>query len=121
MAKAPVSPAMKKGSAELLILALIEDRARHGYEISKLIAARSKGALQFHVASLYPPGRSRVDRGTLGGEGRTAAAPVLSHYASRPRDSGRATVGLAGVRPGAGACRWHPAGVRRHGLDTPGS
>ena len=35
---------MKKGSAELLILALIEDRARHGYEISKLIAARSSGA-----------------------------------------------------------------------------
>jgi PadR family transcriptional regulator, regulatory protein PadR len=45
---------MKKGSAELLILALVEDRARHGYDISKLIAARSDGALQFHVASLYP-------------------------------------------------------------------
>ena len=45
---------LKKGSAELLILALIEERARHGYEISKLIASRSDGALQFHVASLYP-------------------------------------------------------------------
>ena len=45
---------VKKGSAELLILALIEERARHGYEISKLIEARSRGALTFHVASLYP-------------------------------------------------------------------
>jgi transcriptional regulator len=45
---------LKKGSAELLILALLEDRARHGYEIAKLIERRSEGALQFHVASLYP-------------------------------------------------------------------
>ncbi len=45
---------LKKGSAELLILSLVEQRARHGYEISKLIAARSKGTLTFQVASLYP-------------------------------------------------------------------
>jgi transcriptional regulator len=45
---------LKKGSAELLILSLIERRARHGYEISKLITARSDGALSFNVASLYP-------------------------------------------------------------------
>jgi transcriptional regulator len=45
---------LKKGSAELLILSLIEKRARHGYEISKLIETRSDGALKFHVASFYP-------------------------------------------------------------------
>jgi PadR family transcriptional regulator PadR len=45
---------MKKGSAELLILSLVETRARHGYEIGKLIEARSKGALKFKVGSLYP-------------------------------------------------------------------
>jgi transcriptional regulator len=45
---------LKKGSAELLILSLIEKRARHGYEICKLIEARSDGALRFNVASLYP-------------------------------------------------------------------
>lgn len=45
---------LKKGSAELLILSLIESRPRHGYEISKLIDARSDGALRFNVASLYP-------------------------------------------------------------------
>lgn len=44
----------KKGSAELLVLALLEDQARHGYDISKLIEARSAGALRFHVTSLYP-------------------------------------------------------------------
>ena len=38
----------------MLILALVEDRPRHGYEISKLIEQRSDGVLQFHVASLYP-------------------------------------------------------------------
>jgi PadR family transcriptional regulator, regulatory protein PadR len=45
---------LKKGSAELLILSLLEFRARHGYELSKLIEERSKGALSFRVASLYP-------------------------------------------------------------------
>jgi len=45
---------LKKGSAELLILSLVEDRPRHGYDIGKLIEARSKGALRFNVASLYP-------------------------------------------------------------------
>jgi PadR family transcriptional regulator PadR len=45
---------VKKGSAEMLILALVEDRPRHGYEIAKLIERRSDGVLQFHAASLYP-------------------------------------------------------------------
>jgi transcriptional regulator len=45
---------LKKGSAELLILSLLEFRDRHGYELSKLIEQRSDGALSFRVASLYP-------------------------------------------------------------------
>jgi transcriptional regulator len=45
---------LKKGSAELLIMSLVEARARHGYEISKLIESRSDGVLRFNVASLYP-------------------------------------------------------------------
>jgi len=45
---------LKKGSAELLILSLVEIRPRHGYDISKLIERRSGGTLRFHVASLYP-------------------------------------------------------------------
>jgi len=45
---------LKKGSAELLILSLVETRPRHGYEISKLIETRSESSLRFNVASLYP-------------------------------------------------------------------
>ncbi|HWC17031.1 MAG TPA: PadR family transcriptional regulator [Terriglobales bacterium] len=45
---------LKKGSAELMILSLVEDRPRHGYEISKTIETRSGGTLRFNVASLYP-------------------------------------------------------------------
>jgi PadR family transcriptional regulator PadR len=45
---------MKKGSAELLILALLEHQPRHGYDLSKLIESGSRGVLTFHVASLYP-------------------------------------------------------------------
>lgn len=44
----------KKGSAELLVLSLLEDQPRHGYDISRLIAIRSGGGLSFHVTSLYP-------------------------------------------------------------------
>ena len=45
---------LKKGSAELLILSLVEDRPRHGYDIGQLIEMRSRGQLHFNVASLYP-------------------------------------------------------------------
>ncbi len=45
---------MKKGNTELLILSLVEHEPRHGYELSKLIEARSRGVLTFNVASLYP-------------------------------------------------------------------
>jgi PadR family transcriptional regulator, regulatory protein PadR len=45
---------LKKGSAELLILSLVEDQPRHGYDIGMLIESRSKGSLKFNVASLYP-------------------------------------------------------------------
>jgi PadR family transcriptional regulator PadR len=45
---------LKKGSAELLILSLVEARPSHGYEISKMIEERSDGVLRFNVASLYP-------------------------------------------------------------------
>lgn len=45
---------LKRGSAELLILALLEERDLHGYDIARLIGDRSGGAISFHVASLYP-------------------------------------------------------------------
>jgi PadR family transcriptional regulator PadR len=58
---------VKKGSAELLVLALVEDRARHGYEIGKLIEDRSRGVLRFHIASLYPLLYRLEERGLIQG------------------------------------------------------
>jgi PadR family transcriptional regulator, regulatory protein PadR len=55
---------VRKGSAELLILALLEDQQRHGYEIARLIESRSGGTIAFHVASLYPM-LYRLERRTL--------------------------------------------------------
>jgi len=48
------SPQLKKGSAELLVLVMLDQEPRHGYEIGKLIELRSGGALQFRISSLYP-------------------------------------------------------------------
>jgi transcriptional regulator len=58
---------LKKGSTELLILALLEARARHGYEIGKLIEARSGGRLTFRIGSLYPVLCRLEDRGLISG------------------------------------------------------
>jgi PadR family transcriptional regulator len=46
--------ARKKGSAELLVLAQLEDRPRHGYEIGLEIERKTQGAVSFQIASLYP-------------------------------------------------------------------
>ena len=58
---------LKKGSAELLILSLVEDQPRHGYDLSKLIELRSGGVLKFRVASLYPLLYRLEERGWLQG------------------------------------------------------
>jgi transcriptional regulator len=59
---------LKKGSAELLILALVDARPRHGSEISKLIEERSGGLLRFKVASLYPLLYRLEERGWIAGK-----------------------------------------------------
>ena len=43
-----------QGTAEMLVMALLEERSRHGYEIARLIAERSRGEIRFQVPSLYP-------------------------------------------------------------------
>jgi PadR family transcriptional regulator PadR len=58
---------LKRGSTEMLIMALVEDRPRHGYEIAKLIEQRSEGVLQFHAASLYPLLYRMEKRGLISG------------------------------------------------------
>ncbi len=58
---------LKRGSTELLILALLEDRPRHGYEIGKLIEARSAGRLTYSIPSLYPTLCRLEERGLIKG------------------------------------------------------
>jgi PadR family transcriptional regulator len=64
---------LKRGSAELLVLALLEERQRHGYEIGQLIARRSEGAINFHITSLYPSLYKLEDAGLI--EGRWVEKP----------------------------------------------
>lgn len=59
---------LKKGSAELLILSLLEARARHGYELRKQIEMRSDGVLKFNAASLYPLLYRLENRGWIEGK-----------------------------------------------------
>src|SRR6476620_2160163 len=54
MATSILDRELKKGSAELLILSLVQDRPRHGYDIGQRIELRSRGTLRFNIASLYP-------------------------------------------------------------------
>jgi PadR family transcriptional regulator PadR len=71
----------KKGSAELVILAVVEPQAHHGYEIAKLIEARTDGRLRFTLASLYSTLYRLEERGwPLGREGRSAPALLLPDH-----------------------------------------
>ena len=61
------SSELKKGSTEMLVLSLVESRARHGYEIGKLIEARSNGRLTFALPTLYPTLLRLENRGWIKG------------------------------------------------------
>ena len=58
---------LKRGSAELLILSVLEARPRHGYDLGKLIHTRSGGQLTFHIDSLYPLLYRLEERGWIQG------------------------------------------------------
>ena len=67
MASKKLEQELKRGSAEILVLALLEEQQRHGYEIGQLIARRSEGAINFHITSLYPTLYRLEDRGLIEG------------------------------------------------------
>jgi PadR family transcriptional regulator PadR len=58
---------LKRGSAELLILSVLDARPRHGYDLAKLIHAGSGGQLTFHIDSLYPLLYRLEERGWIAG------------------------------------------------------
>jgi PadR family transcriptional regulator, regulatory protein PadR len=66
MATTTVSEA-KKGSAELVVLAMLEDGPRHGYDLASEIAERSEGRLAYNLASLYATVYKLEERGWIQG------------------------------------------------------
>src|SRR3954463_3526096 len=71
----------KKGSAEIVIMAIVEHESHHGYEIAKLIERRTDGSLRFTLASLYATLYRLEDRGLI--KGRWIEKPGRgrrSHY-----------------------------------------
>ena len=79
---------LKKGSAEFLVLSLLEHERRHGYELNKLIESRSKGVLTFHIASLYPLLYRMEDRGWITGAGWRKPVSVVAASIRSPRPAG---------------------------------
>jgi transcriptional regulator len=103
----------KKGSADLLILALVDEQALHGYDIGRLIEQRSGGTLQFTLASLYETLYRLDARGLIRGRWVERAGQRRRRY-YRITESGRkmlaaqrddwarfiaALVQVAGVKP----------------------
>ena len=80
----------------MLVLALVEEQQRHGYEIEQLIEQRSNGEIRFRIPSLYPllyRLERAAGRGTLGRKSGCAPPPLLPHHAGRPQSAGRAARG----------------------------
>ena len=102
MASAILDRELKKGSAELLILSLVGDRPRHGYEIGQLIEMRSRRGAPFQcrlsLSAPLPPRETRVDSGALGGKSGAAPAALLPANARGQENFGGTTGWLAGVR-----------------------
>jgi PadR family transcriptional regulator PadR len=77
---------LKRGSTELLILALLEESERHGYDIARLIGDRSDGVISFHVASLYPTLYRMEHRGLVEGRWVEKAGQRRRRYYRLTRD-----------------------------------
>jgi len=75
-----VRPAIKRGSAELAILAVLRNRRSHGYEIAKQIEMETHGALHFNLASLYPVLYALEKRGWVRGSWEAAPSGRRRRY-----------------------------------------
>jgi len=63
---------LKRGTAEIAILSVLEQQPLHGYEISRRIEQDSAGALRFTLAALYPLLYRMENRGWVRGEWETS-------------------------------------------------
>jgi PadR family transcriptional regulator PadR len=93
MSSRPAIQEAKKGSTEVVILAILEQDSHHGYEIAKLIEQRSGGTLRFTLASLYATLYRMEDRGWIKGRWiEKAGQRRRCHY--RITDAGRKTLAV---------------------------
>jgi PadR family transcriptional regulator PadR len=104
---------LKKGSAELVILSLLDARARHGYEMSQIIEQRSDGDVKFKVASLYPLLYRLERRGWIAGTWVEKAGQRRRRYYRLTRDGRRV---LASQRKG-----WHRFVAAINRITEPGN
>jgi PadR family transcriptional regulator, regulatory protein PadR len=88
----PDDSALKKGTAEMLVLAQLEHQRRHGYEIAQRIQALSDGTVSFHPAALYPVLYRLERRGLVAGRWVEEAGQRRRRYYSLT-DSGREALG----------------------------
>ncbi len=91
MSSRPAIDEAKKGSSEVLILAILDRDSHHGYEIARLIEQRSGGTLRFTLASLYATLYRMEDRGWIKGRWiEKAGQRRRCHY--RITEAGRKTL-----------------------------
>jgi PadR family transcriptional regulator, regulatory protein PadR len=88
---------LKRGSAALLVMALLEARPRHGYEIGKQIEEQSGGAIAFNMASLYPLLYRLERRGWIAGDWREKAGERRRRYYRLTAEGRRALAGQRGL------------------------
>src|SRR5215211_3222919 len=88
---------LKRGSIEVLILALLDQRQRHGYDISQLIEERSNGTITFHTASLYPTLYRLEDKGLIEGRWVERAGQRRRRYYKLTRTGRRTLASQRGV------------------------
>jgi PadR family transcriptional regulator PadR len=67
-----ISNELKRGTAELAVLSVLERSPLHGYEIARQIEGQSRGALKFSLAALYPMLYRMESRGWLRGSWETS-------------------------------------------------
>ena len=68
-----IGTGVKRGTAELAILSVLESGALHGYEIARRIERQTRGKLRFTLASLYPLLYRMESKGWLRAEWQVSA------------------------------------------------
>jgi hypothetical protein len=119
MAMDALARELKRGSTELLILSLLEERGRHGYDIARLIDERSQGAISFHVASLYTGSKTR---GSSRGGGSRRPGSADAAITGSPPPAGRCSrvSAVSGRRSSRGSTASPASGARETGRLTAG-